>query len=135
MNYKRKVKAIHTNTVAAALAKREPNYALGVPSRDGHPTDGTLPRAICTTMRLGHCSAFQTYKHKLNSAVDVLSWVSCVPSLSCPAAPTLLQPIDMWFWPGKAAEFFVSLPPFCHLPPLAVPRPPPEPPPPGGRGL
>jgi hypothetical protein len=76
MNYKKNVKAIHTNAVASTLAKREPNYVHGVPAPDVHPSDGTLPRPICTTMRQmrsGHCSALQTYKHKLNSAV-----------LSCP---------------------------------------------------
>jgi hypothetical protein len=44
INYKRDVKSIHTNSVTAALAKREASYVLGFPTPEVHPSDATLPR-------------------------------------------------------------------------------------------
>jgi hypothetical protein len=137
INYKKDLKKIHTSVVSSALAKREPNTVLGVPAPEVHCSDSTLPRAVCTTvrqLRLGHCNALQSYRHKLNSAIDIncpgchASPHSIVHLFSCLAAPTLLQPIDMWAWPREVAEFVLSLPPLLSPSPFG---PSPSPPPAG----
>jgi hypothetical protein len=123
--YKKHVKAIHISEVASALASREPNYVLGYPAPEVHPSDATIPRATCTTMRQlhsGHCNTLQLYKHKINIAVDVSCPCCCaaphsvVHLFSCHAAPTTLQPIDMWARPREVAEFVLSLPPSLTFP-------------------
>jgi hypothetical protein len=127
LNYKKDVKKIHTSVVSSVLAKQEPNPVLGVPAPEVHHSDSILPRAICTTMRQlrsGDCNALQSYRHKLNSAIDI-SCPGCHTSphtvihlFSFSAAPTLLQPINMWARPRKVAEFVLSLPPLLSLWPL-----------------
>jgi hypothetical protein len=49
--YKKSVKKIHTNAVASALKKREPDCVLGIPAPEVYLSEGTLPRAERTTLR------------------------------------------------------------------------------------
>jgi hypothetical protein len=145
LNYKKDVKAIHTKAVSSALSTREHNHVLGVPAPEVHPSDKTLLHAL-TMCQLcsGHCNALQSYKHKINSSVDVScpgchnSTNTVVHLFNCPSAPTPLQPIDMCVRLRKVAEYALSLHLFSDLPPLVPSLPrllPSEPPLSRGRGL
>ena len=138
--YRRARDSIHTEAVNKAIKNQCPNPLIGRIAPPVSASERRLPRKVRTTLtqlRSIHCSALQSYQLKIAKTItDICPECRGAPQtvlhlFSCPAHPTQLQPIDLWFNPIKAAKHLVTVPTFRHLPPLFLPppRPPPEPPP------
>jgi hypothetical protein len=144
-DYKKAVKAIHTEAVTDYLASAGPNRLLGVRPPKISASESTLPRIYQTTLsrlRSDFCKDLNSYqlfikKVNVDTCPDCGTTSQTVSHLfSCPAASTHLVPLDLWARPREVASFLASLSSFSHLPPIVplLPRPPPEPPPPGRAG-
>ena len=140
VSYKRARDSIHTSAVRDAVSKQSPNLLIGRIAPPVSDSEKRLPRIFRTTLtqlRSNHCSALKSYQFKINKTnSDICPECRGAPQsvlhlFSCPAYPTKLTPIDMWFNPIKCAELLITIPSFQHLPPLTIfpLRPPPEPPP------
>ena len=128
---------LHTEYVASAIEARPPNRVLNLQPPDIADEETSLPRQYRTALsqlRSGHCSALNSYRHRIGIA-QTDACPSChhspqdTPHLfTCPAHPTALSVGDLWERPATVADFLATLPFFRFGVP---PRPPPEPPPPG----
>ena len=128
-------KQLHTEYVDAAIRARPLNQVLNIPPPEIAEEENTLPRQYRTTLsqlRSGHCSALNTFKHRIGTT-DTDTCPSCQQSphttqhiFTCPSHPNTLGAIDLWERPAEVADFLATLPFFRFEVP---PRPPPEPPP------
>ena len=129
-----RVKAeIHTDAVRSYINAASPNPVLGYKAPDVHPSELSLPRAHRTNLhqlRSGKCWSLRSYQFFINAAADdvcpdCLSAPHTTPQLfTCPAIPTTLTLLDLWFKPVEAAKFVSRISSFNHLPPLQPPLPP-----------
>jgi hypothetical protein len=125
-NYKKAIKTLHTEAVAAALASAPPNRVLGTRPPEISATESSLPRVARTTLsqrRSYFCKRLNSYQQFIKRAT-VDTCPSCQSNshkvshiFDCPATPTQLVPYDLWAWPRETASFLSSLPSFSHLPP------------------
>ena len=129
-------KLLHTEFVDSSIRARPPNRVLNLQPPDINEEEIFLPRQYRSTLsqlRSGHCSALNTYRHRIGIA-DTDACPSCHRSshntqhiFTCPSNPTTLGVSDLWDRPAEVADFLAALPFFRFG---APPRPPPEPPPP-----
>jgi hypothetical protein len=138
VSYKRAIKTIHSDTVNLAKSQQAINPLIGRKPPAVSITERKLTRPFRTIMRQlrsTQCSLLRSYLLKIKAVNDdvcpeCLSASQTVLHLfCCPAYPTTLTPIDLWYHPVDSAQFLVTLPTFRSLPPLdlPLPRPPPEP--------
>ena len=122
-------KQLHTEYVESSLQARPPNRVLNLQPPDIAEDETVLPRQYRTTLsqlRSGHCSALNTYKHRIG-ITDTDTCPSCSQSphntqhiFACPSHPTTLCAKDLWERPAEVADFLATLPFFR----FGVPPPP-----------
>ena len=72
-NYKKALKTLHTETVAAVRDGRSPNHVLDMPPPEIHPSKATLSRIHRTTLsqlRSGWCKDLRTYQKLIRKTHD-----------------------------------------------------------------
>jgi hypothetical protein len=82
-------------------------------NQDGNIPDIAYNKGVAT-LHTDSCPRRSSSSHSVQHIFD------------CPAAPTLLKPINLWERPLEAASFVSFLPSFSHLS-LISPSPPPQP--------
>ena len=121
------IKILHTEAVASSIAAAGHNRVINSIPPPINPEEFLLPRpyrSCLPQLRSGYCSALNDYKFRVGRSpspfcTECSAEEHSVSHLfSCPAYPTQLTPLDLWFDAWRVSSFLSSLPYFSYLPPL-----------------
>jgi hypothetical protein len=118
VSYKRTIQIIHSDTVNLAKNQQEINPLIGCKPPAVSITERKLTRPFRTVMRLlrsTQCSLLKSYQLKIKAVNDDVcpecqsASQTVLHLFCCPAYPTILNPIDLWYHPVDTARFLVTL--------------------------
>jgi hypothetical protein len=121
------LQSIHTEAVSNAKSKQRSNPLIQHRPLAVTASETSLLRPFQTTLSQllsTYCSSLKTYQLKICAINNdicsscMIDSQSVLHLFSCPAYPCSLSPIDLWYNPVTVVKFLVTLPAFCHLPPL-----------------